>query len=78
MLKNFVLRKGLIQGQTVLLEGDTGLPDGQEVLVGIGVPVAPVAGTESAREELLQELEAEEALKTIYRMRHTGRSIREL
>jgi hypothetical protein len=72
MFKNLVIRKGIIRGQTIVLEGSHGLPEGQAVLVGIGVP-----DTE-AKEELAQELEANEALGTIYRMRHAGRSSREL
>jgi hypothetical protein len=77
MLKNVIIRKGTIQGQTVVLEADSGLPDGQTVLVGISVPAAE-GEDQKASEELARELEAEEALTTIYRMRHSGRSILEL
>jgi hypothetical protein len=60
-----------------VLEADPGLPDGQDVLVGISVPLAE-SEDQKATEELARELEAEEALATIYQMRHSGRSIREL
>ena len=74
MLEKLIIRKGILQGRTVVLESDIGLPDGAQVLVGIAVPAHD---SDSAKDELAQELEANEALQTIYRMRHTGRSVRQ-
>jgi hypothetical protein len=77
MVQRLVIRKGVIRGQNIVLENDTGLPENQEVLVGIGV-VSIGEDETAAQEALAREIEADEALRTIYRMRHTGRSTREL
>lgn len=78
MFKNLVLRKGIVQGQTIVLQSPTGLAEGQSVMVGIGVPDTGTGEVQLAQEELARELEAEEALQTIQRMRHSGRSLRDL
>jgi hypothetical protein len=62
--EEFLVRKGVVHGKTIELEEETGLPDGKRVVIGL-----------CSEEELEHERAAEETLRAIYRMRHTGRSI---
>jgi hypothetical protein len=78
VLKNFIIRKGLVKGQSIVLETATGLSDDQLVWVGIAAPDGEGKDSASVAEEVAQEMEAAQALETIHRMRQAGRSIREL
>jgi hypothetical protein len=51
------------------LEAETGLPEGQAVLVALGESDKNGA----SEQELREELDAEQALQTIYRMRQVER-----
>jgi hypothetical protein len=79
MASNLVILKGIVRGRMIELERETGFPDGQAVLVGISQTPADVSDLAAETgEDPAAALEAEKALQTIYEMRHTGRSVREL
>lgn len=59
-----VVLNGIVKGRTVELERETGLPDGQKVVLLL-----------STEESLDSDLHAEESLRAIYQMRHSARSI---
>ncbi len=79
MVGKLVILKGKVRGRSIELENETALPEGQPIIVGI-MPTAADGGalTPEAQDQLAAELESEIALQTIHRMRHAGRSVREL
>ena len=67
-MENAILLTGVIRGTTITLDEPTSLPDGARVTLQlVGTPAVPRDKGE----------EPDQTLETIYRMRHTGRSIQQ-